>query len=331
MFPLIPGEYKFTLLLKNEASKEFTSIERDIIIPEIESSIWMTSMILGYKREPNTSQNMVPFRFGKDRVVAQPGSIFHPVDTLYLNFQILGSDYDRLKAGILRYEFFKDQERILTFNKSVKEYRDNLNIKEEILLKEFLPGHYQVEVKLLDGEQELLSQRRHFEITSTAGIVRPWIYAKTSAPISNPVYDYILGIQHFNKGEIKQARKFLEKAHQIRPGFIEYSLKLSHLYLVENEYEKIKQILLPFSSEQSEPNYDVLLLLGKASHALGDLAGAVYLYEKAITHFGRNTMLLNSLGDCLLKLGRSEDAQKAWKVSLELNPDQPEIKEKLKN
>ncbi|MEI6614933.1 MAG: GWxTD domain-containing protein, partial [Chrysiogenales bacterium] len=34
MFPLIPGKYKMTILLKNTVSREFTSIESDIEIPE---------------------------------------------------------------------------------------------------------------------------------------------------------------------------------------------------------------------------------------------------------------------------------------------------------
>ncbi|MBM3285503.1 MAG: GWxTD domain-containing protein, partial [Candidatus Aminicenantes bacterium] len=33
MFPLIPGEYRFSVLVKNEVSKEFTSLERTLSIP----------------------------------------------------------------------------------------------------------------------------------------------------------------------------------------------------------------------------------------------------------------------------------------------------------
>jgi hypothetical protein len=40
-FPLVPGSYRFSLLLQNTVSKEFTSLEREIIIPESREAFWM--------------------------------------------------------------------------------------------------------------------------------------------------------------------------------------------------------------------------------------------------------------------------------------------------
>jgi len=48
MFPLIPGQYRFSLLLKNEVSKEFTSLERNLVIPHDGEALQMTSLIIGY-------------------------------------------------------------------------------------------------------------------------------------------------------------------------------------------------------------------------------------------------------------------------------------------
>jgi hypothetical protein len=44
-----------------------------------------------------------------------------------------------------------------------------------------------------------------------------------------------------------------------------------------------------------------------------------------------NTSLLNAVGECYVGLQDREEALKAWEKSLELNPDQPEIEEKVKD
>ena len=66
MFPLLPGQYKFSALLKNEVSKEFTSIEKDIIIPQDEPSPRMSSLILGNKVQPKEKAALSPFKLGEN-------------------------------------------------------------------------------------------------------------------------------------------------------------------------------------------------------------------------------------------------------------------------
>jgi GWxTD domain-containing protein len=60
MFPLIPGEYKFSILLKNEISKEFASVEKNLVVPGDGPGLRLGPLILGYKAS---------------RVEAQPGKL----------------------------------------------------------------------------------------------------------------------------------------------------------------------------------------------------------------------------------------------------------------
>lgn len=46
LFPLIPGRFKFDLLIKNNVSKEFTSVEKDITVPKPSFAPWMSPLIL---------------------------------------------------------------------------------------------------------------------------------------------------------------------------------------------------------------------------------------------------------------------------------------------
>lgn len=144
MFPLTAGSYKFSLIIKNEASKEFTTVEKDIIIPEDDSAPDMSSLVLGYKMEqasPET-QNLKAFKFGSFQILHQPKTIFCRQDTLFLAFQITGLSSDLRQKGQLKYEFFKDDEPFYNFTRKVNQYEGGVNFRHEFSLQEFPAGYY---------------------------------------------------------------------------------------------------------------------------------------------------------------------------------------------
>ncbi len=331
IFPLLPGSYKLSVIIKNEVSKEFTTMEKDITIPEDDSILKISSLILGYKLEhlPSESNKLKPFKIGPYQIYHQPRKIFHPQDKLFLAFQILSLNLDLGQKIELKFEFFKENEPFFSFTKKVEEYQDKTNYKEEFSLQKFPPAHYRVKVTLLDDGLEVLSERDEFDITSVSVIPRPWVYSKTLSPISDPVYSFILGKQFFSKGEIEKARVKFEMAYQKRPDSLNYASGLARAYFVLKKYDKTKQILLPFSDSAETP-YQVYFLLGNSHQALGEFNQAVSIYNKAISHFGINFNLLNSLGECYYRLGSIDEALAAWEKSLEINPNQPEIEKKIK-
>jgi len=330
MFPLLPGNYRLSILVKNEVSKEFTSLERDIFIPETEV-LRMSSLLLGHKIDPVSpaSNRLKPFKIGRHQILCQPQKIFLPQDKLFLGFQISGMSSALGQQGVLKFEFFKDNEPFTTLNKKVSEYQDRMNFKQEFTLQEFPPGYYRIKVSLWDQDQEILSERENFEISPAVSLPRPWFYSRTRLPPDDPGYAFILGGQYFSKGEIKEARIQLEKAYHQRPNSIDFALNLARVYFRLKEYVKIKEILLPLA-ESAEANYDVHFFLGKAHQALGEFSQAIALYDKAISHFGININLLNSLGECYYGLREFGEALAAWEKSLEINSNQPEIKERVK-
>lgn len=328
MFPLIPGIYKFSVLLKNEASQEFTSLEKDIIIPEEESSPRLSELLLGYKTESSTSLNLKPFQLGKQQVQSQPKNIFLLRDKIFLVFQILGVDPELKAKANLKYEIFKEEESVLSFSKKVNVYSNELNISEEFALEEFSPGFYWLKVSLLDDEQTLHSEREYFEITPVSSFPRPWVFSKTLKPSSHPSHSFVLGRQYFNQGKNNKALFHLERAFHSQPNSQEYAVVLARLFLRIEEYEKAKTILLPFQGS-SKVRYEVYFFLGQAHQALGEFDHAISVFNSAITHYGINTNILNSIGDCYHRLGNINEALAAWDKSLELNSNQPEIKNKI--
>ncbi len=88
MFPLIPGNYKLSILVKNETSKEFTSLERNRVIPQDEEALQMTSLILGYKIKKSTPQHnrLRPFQAGAYQVYFQANRVLLREDNLIIVF-----------------------------------------------------------------------------------------------------------------------------------------------------------------------------------------------------------------------------------------------------
>lgn len=331
MFPLIAGTYRFSVIIKNEVSKEFTTLEKEITIPSDTSTFHMSSLILGYKLENLSleSNAVKPFKIGNHQIYFQPRNIFHPHDKLFLAFQILGLGSGQDQNKKLKFEFFKENLPFLTVTKNVSQYPDKTNFVQEFSLQKFLPGHYWIKISLKDRGQELLSQQEEFEVTSASAVPRPWIYSRTQVPSSRPVYSFILGKQLFNKGEIEKAKKLLEAAYQSEPDSLEYALGLARAYFVQKNYKKTKLLLLPFSDLDKIP-YQLYYFLGKSYQALGEFQSAIAVYNQAISHYGLNINLLNSLGECYYRLGSYEKALSSWEKSLEINPQQSEILKKIK-
>jgi len=81
MFPLIEGSYKFSLLMKNTVSKEFTSIEKDITVAN-DRSLQMSPLILAYKALKNSAYqgHNKPFLTDSVQLVPSPRNDFSRLD-----------------------------------------------------------------------------------------------------------------------------------------------------------------------------------------------------------------------------------------------------------
>lgn len=331
MFPLVPGTYKMSVLLKNEASKEFTSIERDLFVPGKEDGLQMTSFIMGFqvKRRVPEPNKLRPFQMGMNQIYFQANRTFLKTDNLVLAFQLHGLTPAQRERAVLKYTLQKNGEPYKTLDRDVRSYVASPDFIETFPLQEFSPAHYRVEVSLqLDGS-EVLSEHGDFDVTYQTAIARPWIYAKLMPGPDNPVYPYMIGTQLYNKGREEEARSYLEEAYRKNPGSVEFALNLARLYMNMKDFNRVEPILQPFLDNPETAQYEVYFILAKAYQSLSLLDKAIETFDKAIDQFGVNTSLLNAVGECYFQLGRYEEALVTWERSLEINPNQPELEKSV--
>jgi GWxTD domain-containing protein len=324
MFPLIPGRYKLNLLFKNTVSREFTSVEKDITIPEA-NALQMSPIILANRidRQSRYRGQNKPFLTPEYQLVPSPRNDFTAADPLLVYFQLQGLTPELRENGTLQYEIFKEAENIRSLSKAVRDYGNSLNFLEEFSLANLRPANYEVRVSLLDGNKAvILSEHTFFFIGQLAVLPRPWVLSLTSPPDDGPETLNILGVQHLNKKDIAGARPLLERAYRMNPQSPQPAMDYCRALLVTKEFREIKEIALPFVQAG---NHEFLQLLGQASQALGELAEAASYYKEYLNHFGANINVLNAVGECYYQLGNFEEALVAWEKSLELNPKQEKL------
>ena len=203
-----------------------------------------------------------------------------------------------------------------------------MNILEEFSLRDFPPSGYSIRVSVLNkNEKEVLFKEENFTVSSKI-YTRPWIQFKKYPSSGNPVYSFILGTQLLNKGETKKAEEELRKAYELEPEREDFAIVYSRLLLSREAYEDVKSVLNPFV-ESTISDYSLYDILGEAHQGAGEYEEAISCYQKHISHGGASFKVLNSIGECYFQIRNPREALQAWEKSLEINPNQPEIKNKL--
>ncbi|NIM58635.1 MAG: GWxTD domain-containing protein [Candidatus Aminicenantes bacterium] len=331
MFPLVPGQYKLNVLLKNTVSKEFTSFEADIFIPEA-TSLVMTPLLLAYKVEPLMSPRKFykPFAADRYQLFCQPNRAFTLKDDLVSFFQVHGLRPDLVEKGTIQYTLFKEKEEILRETVKIQESEDRTNFIKIFPLRNFSPGYYSLKVALIDAEgREILQEKNEFSLSALQGIARPWVISRALPATHSMGYSLILGNQHLNKGQFKEARVLLESVYRRNPSNLQYAYGFSRVLFLLKEYEEVKNVLQPFLSSTQE-NHEFLRLLGQSSQALKEYEAAIQHYKNYLSHTGTNLLILNSIGECYSLLGKIEEAIATYERSLEIDPNQQVIKEKIR-
>jgi len=329
MFPMIPGSYKISVLLKNEVSKEFTSVERNLLIPSEDDRLQMTSLILGFEtnQENAPSERLRPFQLGKNRIQFQANRIFLKSDQLCVVFQIHGLKKEMRERGILKYVIMREDQEFRAFTKKITDYTDSPNYIESIPLNEFPPSHYEIQVSLFFDGKEIITGKEKFSITHLSSIARPWIYSRLLPPVGDPLYSFILGTQLYKSDKLAEAEAELEKAYSQRKDSIEFAYNLSLVYFSLKKYDKTVRVLQPFFNQTEPPKYDVYFLYGRALKYSEVYDGAIEVFNEAASRYGINVYILNELGETYFKKGDFVKALASWEKSLEINSNQPQIRE----
>ncbi len=331
LFPLIPGRYQLTVLVKNEISKEFTSMERTIDVPDNTTGARISSLLLGYRSTPAAADAAMlkPFQFGAFQVYSQPGHLFARKEALAAAFQVLGLNEAQQTGTVIHWTILRDGRPFMDKVRPLGEYSAFPYCLETIPLASLDPAYYTLRIALQVDGRELASAAEEFAISGQEALPRPWFYSRSLPGAGDAQFMHIVGSQFFHAGKLDPAREWLVRACALKPDGADIAQNLAQVYLATGETGKVVPLLAPFTADEKKATYDMLLLCGQAWLKTGEYARALENYSRAISRFGVNTALLNAIGGCYLNLQRPHDALAAWEKSLQLDPKQAEIRRRV--
>jgi GWxTD domain-containing protein len=324
--PVVPGTYTFSILLENTVTKEFTSLDKSIYIPRGDE-LRLSPLVLAHQafKAPSILGPFRAFQIGRTQIYPSVNNSFPENSPIYLFFQIYGLSRDLEESGLLEYQLSKGGQVLPAWRKYVRDYQDASNFLEELSALKLSAGTYAFRVVLKDKSgKETLAGRTDF-LVSPKTTLSPWVLAQANPPTYDPSYSYILGTQFLNIGSVAQGSDALAKAYSAKPDSVEFAVGYARALLLNHDPAKAKEILLPLANTE-KASFDLYESLGKATQGAGEPKDAISWYLKALALKGNIAEILNSLGECHLKLGEKEAALQAWKKSLEINPNQENIK-----
>ncbi len=279
MFPIIPGNYIVSILVKNSVSKEFFSMEREISVPETSETPLLSPIILFYEKKSSPSSNILkPFSFdGISYSLAMKG-IFAPSDNLGIFCKANNLPRNSIRSLEWRVRIFSEGKEILSKTYSSSQFLEIPSIKKENFDQEFVaeipmnelkPGTYEMRVSIFERGEEILSEKREFSISPVPRVPRAWTVSKPTFRIEDPFVEFSLGVQYLNNGEIEKAILRLERAMEKKPDSLDFSLALSRALSLKKDWEKVIKILSPFLKPDLK-SYESFFLVARAYHNLGD-------------------------------------------------------------
>lgn len=330
VLPCVPGDYKLSVLVKNEVSKEFTSLEQTIRIPG-KTGVEMSSPVLAYKVSPAEAAGgrVKAFLVGGNQLYLQAGRVFTAKEQLAVVLQIYGLTPALRDKASLKFQFVKETETFKEKTVPLAEFTTLPEVIELFSLSDFPPAHYFLNVTLLVDGKEQISTREEFDVTYLEFLPRPWILSRVLPAVDDPYYGHILGLQLYNLGRLHEARTVLEQALARAPQSEELNRQLAQVYLDQKEYAKAASQVEGFIGEDKKASYETYVVAGKAFYYLAQYQKALDIFDRAVNTYGTNITLLNLIGDCYLGLGKKAEALAVWEKSLEIMPDQPEVKKKI--
>ncbi len=329
-FPLLAGDYRLSLIVKNRATKQFTAEEVELRVDPAPSGPGMSGIVVGYKTELGSALEGKDmhrvFQLGREIVYPSTDGAFIPSETVYALIQTWNAPPDYR----LRMALSSEKEKGSPREKNVGSYGGGAAV-EAFPLAGLESGPYRIEAELLDANGNVVAQRAaDLSISPRTSIPRAGFVFRHSFNTDAPgLLALALGQQYLARGELAEAETAFTRAVAAKnPDLVVANWKLATVLLYSRKADAALELLLPLADAYgSEP--EVVEGLGLAHYLKNQYSEAVRLLEHAITLRPPEPQLLNALGDSYQSLGQHDKARETFERSLALNPGQEAVKARL--
>ncbi|MBN2207358.1 MAG: tetratricopeptide repeat protein, partial [Candidatus Aminicenantes bacterium] len=332
-FPAAEGRYKMSILLQNAVGKEFTVVEREIEVPGEPAGPKLFGPFLGYRTESYPADLQVPFKILERKITVDPSQTFGRGDAVVFAFN-LGRFDEALREGEVRVRVQGLRERAPVQKAYTIRLRNEqpgrmLALGQTIPAGELEPDYYRIVLTLVDGAGAVLDETSaNFIVTPEQAIGHPISNSK-AVPASNQfLYAFMLANQYDKAGDDARAEAFFERGLARNPGYMSGALWYSQFLVKVGKFDRALEMLERLKDDGAKA-FEYAYLKGMALMGQGLYPEAIVSFTAGNRIYNSDVRLLNALGVSYQKTGQKAQARDAFRASLRLNPEQPEVRKLL--
>ena len=345
--PLIPGDYEVSVLLRNRVTRQYTVATAEVRVPGTGGAEpGLADPVLAYRLDEPSAAAASPgaprfgtFEFGGAVLEPSIGGVFSASETLTAAVQAVNPPPDaqvrlRIAPEQLPDSASVDETAEPEVGPPVAEETAPAGAAASPPIVEFplagIPaGRYRLTAELLDAEGAVTARRdAPFSISPRAAVARPAFIVRRSFGAHIPgLLALTLGEQFMARGRIHEATVALREA-SVNPDLPMARWKLASALLFARDADGALDLLLPLEAEH--PNeIEVVEGVGFGYYLRRECGEALPRLEHALTLRAPDISLLNAVGDCLEEEGETARAEEIFTRSLELNPEQTAVADRL--
>jgi len=326
-FPLIPGDYKISIVLKNRATKDYTAAEFDLHVPAIEEGKpALSDIVLGYGGENDLTGPAThrAYQVGSVEVYPSVGNTFSVASNVRAFVQVIGGE----PGQEVVFQILGAEQNVIEEERVAA--RDGAVVKQVSLLG-LDSGFYTMRAQLVGSDGTVLASKlTPLTVSPRNEVPRPaFIYRHSFNTEVAGLLDMTIGSELMSSGRTQEARAQYEKAVAAdNPNLPMAKWRLAGIVLFDRDADRALELLTPL--EDSFPNeYEVVEGMAFAYYIKEDYARAKDYLERSAAIRAPDTTALNALGDCYERLGEINKAKGLYERSLELKPDQKGVQARL--
>ncbi len=339
VLPVVPGESRLFLLLKNKTARDFMSFQARLSVPTAGSAPGLGDLLLYHVREEMSAaqkKNIEAFALEGRRYAFNARNEFLPGEELGGLIQSLHPaaasaaalfQFDIIDLGMSSASA-QAKPKPPFFSRRYPA-RDVLDTPTgcidlgPVSLASIAPGYYQAVLTMLDGSDRPLQVRKeNFIVLSNRMPILPWVFARQHPAFPNPEHLYLLGTQYFLGGDFVAAKEVLDKASAMRDE-PRVKLLLGRTLYGLHRYADSIGVLDPLYKVKKDRDAGKALALDHFS--LSEWGPALEMCRDLLQG-GTEVSVLNLAGECCVRLDDPDQAVPLLRKSLEIDPAQPAVR-----
>ena len=334
MFPLIPGDFAFRVIVKNEARTEYTVFETDLGAPATGASVSAPLLVHGLPGDPGETYGA--WAPGGAQLVPNGRGLASLGSPLTIAASAPGTERVTFRAAPFHASETGEGSGaeppagIATVREEEVAVVDGLALWSPDT-SAWDSGRYTIVVAPVgDGRTSGAGAERTatLDLNARSAVAIPWGLTDSFDAEAPGRLDAALAEQFLRLGDHEAARSRFATALEANPNSARSRLVLARFALDDKEPQTAIRLLEP-ARAQNPDNAAILRILGDAHREAGNPSRAAELYGRTLTLVAPDAALLNALGWSLAASGRPGEAIPHLERSLEIDAAQPEIRDLL--